>query len=83
MTLLRIRLAVVFVLSVVLHCDLAIAEDEASFPGKQSDWHGFTRYDFEVDGRQWEGRGFGMESSSATSRTPTSPSSVAAFTLST
>ena len=21
------------------------------FPGKQSDWNGFTRYDFEVDGK--------------------------------
>lgn len=23
----------------------------AEFPGKQSDWHGFTRYDFEIDGK--------------------------------
>lgn len=25
--------------------------DAAPFPGKQSDWHGFTRYDFEVAGK--------------------------------
>ena len=27
------------------------AAASAELPGKQSDWHGFTRYDFEVDGK--------------------------------
>lgn len=29
----------------------AAAQAPVAFPGKQSDWNGFTRYDFEVDGR--------------------------------
>ncbi len=27
-----------------------VLADEAPFPGKKSDWHGFDRYEFEVDG---------------------------------
>ena len=29
----------------------AAAVTPAPFPGKQSDWNGFRRYDFEVDGK--------------------------------
>lgn len=28
------------------------AQEPASFPGKKSDWNGFTKFEFEVDGKQ-------------------------------
>jgi pimeloyl-ACP methyl ester carboxylesterase len=36
-------------LSVIATSGLAQDTNTAPFPGKQSDWHGFVRYDFEVD----------------------------------
>lgn len=30
---------------------IALGAEPVSFPGPQSDWHGFTRHDFEVDGK--------------------------------
>ena len=41
-------LTVVVCQSVCLH-SAAAAE---TFPGKKSEWHGFDRFDFEVDSRQ-------------------------------
>jgi len=39
---------VLFVCGVICHARTLAAEP---FPGKASDWHGFTRYDFEVEGK--------------------------------
>ncbi len=43
--------ATLLLLSVVVTSRLAADSNRAPFPGKQSDWHGFARYDFEVDGK--------------------------------
>jgi pimeloyl-ACP methyl ester carboxylesterase len=34
-----------------LACASLQAAEAQEFPGKKSDWHGFTRYDFQVDGK--------------------------------
>ena len=30
----------------------ALAADAQEFPGKKSDWHGYVRHEFQVDGRK-------------------------------
>lgn len=50
-TIVKIPIAAVLLLAAFLYGSFLRAEEEAPFPGKQSDWHGYTRYDFEVDGR--------------------------------
>src|SRR5690606_32927687 len=39
------------VVSLCLAAAPLLAAEPAKFPGNTSDWHGFTRYDFEVDGK--------------------------------
>ncbi len=76
-------------------CVLSLAPfglgDEAPFPGKQSEWHGFPRYEFEVDGKLLsvvaphrkspDARGSGMVSFSVTNRHRISPCWNVDFTL--
>ena len=46
----RIVGAILLLQTMASPCPLAAAED-ASFPGKMSEWNGYDRYDFEVDGK--------------------------------
>ena len=41
---------VVLIVAIALS-SATFAADEAPFPGKKSQWHGYDRYDFEVDGK--------------------------------
>ena len=45
------RIALLLILAVVSLPNAVAAEDAPAFPGKTSNWNGFTRYDFTVDGR--------------------------------
>jgi pimeloyl-ACP methyl ester carboxylesterase len=46
----KMMICVLFVMCSFACTDIVRA-DEAGFPGKQSKWNGFSRYDFEVDGK--------------------------------
>ncbi|WP_166820040.1 prolyl oligopeptidase family serine peptidase [Thalassoroseus pseudoceratinae] len=43
-------LLLVIILTITIPC-LADESSPAAFPGQPKDWHGFSRYDFEVDGK--------------------------------
>lgn len=46
----RLKIALTLVALLTINV-FANGADAATFPGKQSEWHGFRRYDFEVDGK--------------------------------